>query len=154
MSPHSFFQTVKIIDNVSKMSSCSIYSCKTTVSWSLWPSFSFYDLMRHSREVIIKAFESIRIELGWLWLHVLCSPSELPWWCWHLLLCPLSRLLFFLTAKQISGALASSLCLLSLWQQKSVDCEFRVYSTTNCSFWGQSTFSNILICSYSVFHWF
>lgn len=117
MSPHSFCQSIKIIDNVSKLNSCSIYRCETMALWSLWPGFSCSDLMRHSREVIIKAFESSRLELGWLWLHVLCSPSELPWWCsgWHLLLCPLSRLLFSSTAQQISRALASSLYLLSVW---------------------------------------
>lgn len=111
--PHSFCQTIKITDNVSKLSSHSIYSCETMVLWPLWPGVSCSYLMRHCREVIIKASVSSQLELGWLWLHVLYSPSKLPWWCsgWHLLLCPLSRLLFFSAAHQISGALASSLCL-------------------------------------------
>lgn len=101
MSPHSFYQTIKISDNVSKLSSQSIYSYEPMVPWPLWPGFSCSDLMRHSRDIIIKTFKYSQLELGLLWLHVLCIPSELPW-ChgWHFFLCPLSRLLFFSTAQQ------------------------------------------------------
>lgn len=85
------------------------------VLWLLVFGSSRYDTIRHCREVIIKAFVFSRLELGWLLLHVLCSRSALPWWCWHHLLCPLSRFILQNTSANLRSFSFFSLFSLSLF---------------------------------------